>query len=86
MIVNSSGYTYRGCPLFLFEECMITFNGTPLENAAGKNLSTLIQEAGYDKARVAVEVDMKIIPKKEWEDFIVPDECTIEVVSFVGGG
>jgi len=64
---------------------MITLNGKPLD-AAGKVLSVLLKEQNFKAERIVVEVDLQIIPKSEWDTFVVSDECTIEVVSFVGGG
>lgn len=65
---------------------MVKLNGEIAENAAGKMLRDFLLESGFDVGRIAVEIDGLIVPKKSWESTPIADECSIEVVSFVGGG
>lgn len=64
---------------------MIKVNGKE-ENAAGKTVAEVIESSGYNKARIAVELNMEIIPKARYGETILKDGDTMEVVSFVGGG
>lgn len=58
------------------------------ELALGKNviLSDFLKEQGYESARVAVEVNLKIIPKEEYGRLELKEDDAVEVVSFMGGG
>ncbi|MCI6989793.1 MAG: sulfur carrier protein ThiS [Campylobacter sp.] len=41
---------------------------------------------GYDKIRVAIEKDGKILPKSFWKTTKISDAKSYEIVEFVGGG
>ena len=64
---------------------MVTINGTAVD-AAGKTVSEYLQEAVYEISRVAVERNLSIIPRAQFDSTILADGDSIEVVSFVGGG
>lgn len=40
----------------------------------------------YDLSKVAVELNRKIVAKKEYENIVLKDSDSIEIVCFVGGG
>lgn len=64
---------------------MVKINGT--ETAAdGKTITDYLLFAGYDPKRVAVEKNGDIVPKAQYDETILKDGDTVEVVSFVGGG
>ncbi|MBQ1537644.1 MAG: sulfur carrier protein ThiS [Ruminococcus sp.] len=52
----------------------------------GKTVAELLDELGYKRERVAVELDLDIVPKSEYDTTILAEGCSVEVVSFVGGG
>ena len=54
--------------------------------AASMEIMGYLEENGYDAARIAVECDGEILPKKMYEKKIIGEDETIEIVSFVGGG
>jgi sulfur carrier protein len=64
---------------------MIQVNGTPVE-AAGKTLQQYLDTTDYNPARIAVERNGEIVPKRLYEETVLRDDDVIEVVSFVGGG
>lgn len=64
---------------------MVTINGEALP-AAGKTLAAYLEEAGYPLNRVAVERNGDIVPKAGYQETVLRDGDTIEVVRFVGGG
>lgn len=64
---------------------MVTINGEALP-AAGKTLAAYLEEAGYPLNRVAVERNGDIVPKASYQETVLQDGDTIEVVRFVGGG
>ena len=64
---------------------MVKINGETLD-VAGKSISEYLTLAGYNLMRVAVELNGDIVPKSQYEDTILKDGDSLEVVSFVGGG
>ena len=68
------------------KQCMAKINGEEVTNAAGKTIMEYLTEAGYDSRKVAVERNGSIVPKKSYEEVMITEADTIEIVSFVGGG
>lgn len=64
---------------------MIKVNGEQL-GFDGKTVTELLTEKGYDPKRVAVELNLDILPKSQYESTVLKDGDSVEVVSFVGGG
>jgi thiazole synthase len=64
----------------------ITVNGEPRTAAAGTSVAALLADLGVDPARVAVERNEEVVPRKTWPDAQVGDGDKIEIVAFVGGG
>lgn len=64
---------------------MVTVNGASVD-AAGKTVSAYLQETGYELSRVAVERNLSIIPRAQFDSTVLADGDSIEIVSFVGGG
>lgn len=65
---------------------MITLNGNTVSDYEGITLEELIRRQNFVKSRIAIEVNGRIISKREYETTQVQDGDVIEVVSFVGGG
>lgn len=64
---------------------MVTINGNAVPTA-GQTLLVYLQSAGYTPARIAVEINRNIVPKASYEQTILQDGDTVEIVQFVGGG
>lgn len=64
----------------------LTINGETKDNIQATSLKGLLDELGIISGRVAVEVNMQVIKKTDYESFRVNDGDIIEIVSFVGGG
>ena len=64
---------------------MVKVNGDVTE-FDGRTVSELLAELGYNSKRVAVELDLEIVPKSQYDSTVLKDGDTVEVVSFVGGG
>lgn len=64
----------------------IWLNSNLINIADDTNLAQLIESQNYDSNRVAVEVDMQIVPRTIWNEFKLKDQMKIEIVEFVGGG
>jgi thiamine biosynthesis protein ThiS len=46
----------------------------------------LVQDLGLDPARVAVELDRRILKRPLWAESVLNSDAQIEIVQFVGGG
>ena len=56
------------------------------ERECVKKAVTLLENAGYQMKRIAVELNGDILPKYEYSDTMLKDGDRLEVVTFVGGG
>lgn len=64
----------------------IFVNGEQKELSGGLTVIALLAELGVQKERVAVELNLDIVPKGRFGDTVLKDGDSIEIVSFVGGG
>lgn len=64
----------------------IILNGERRAAPAGANVSSLLAHFAIDPALVAVELDRKIVRRRDWAATTVPAGAHVEVVQFVGGG
>jgi sulfur carrier protein len=64
----------------------LQINGEAREFPDGLNLSGLVGELGMKADRVAVELNLKIVPRPNWESTSLNDGDQLEIVHFVGGG
>jgi thiamine biosynthesis protein ThiS len=62
------------------------FNGQILQLNKDISLLSYLQEKKFDIAKIAVELNGKIVPKATYADVRLQEEDVLEVVSFVGGG
>ena len=65
---------------------MIIVNGQPSEVEAGITLRALLDALGAPERGVAVAVDAEVVPRGEWDAFVVPDGARVEVLTAVQGG
>ncbi len=61
-------------------------NGVAREFPDGLNLSTLVAQLGMKADRVAVELNLEIVPRANWENTALKNGDKLEIVHFVGGG
>ena len=61
-------------------------NGKQQALSAPVSLTQYLKENVYNEKRVAVERNGEIIPKAKFQDTILSDADTLEIVHFVGGG
>lgn len=64
----------------------IYVNGEEREVLKGLTVTALLEELGIQRDRVAVELNLDIVPKGSFIDTVVKDGDRVEIVSFVGGG
>jgi len=67
-------------------ELRLTVNGEERAAAPGTTVSGLLTAMGVDPARVAVERNEDVVPRKTWTEAALADGDKIEIVAFVGGG
>ncbi len=63
----------------------VKVNGEEYETEKG-TIAQLLAERGIAPGRVAVEVNLKVIRKTEYDTYRLSEGDEIEVVNFVGGG
>ena len=64
---------------------MVKINGESLE-LAGKTVAEYLAQTDYDRNRIAIERNGEIVPKASYDETVLEDGDSVEVVSFVGGG
>lgn len=64
---------------------MVRVNGREMD-IAGKTIEEYLVMSAYDRRRVAIECNDEIVPKAAYDQVVLKDGDSIEVVSFVGGG
>ncbi|MGI6721691.1 MAG: sulfur carrier protein ThiS [Anaerovoracaceae bacterium] len=64
---------------------MIRINGKEIDKDE-LHLSQYIEESGFDRRRIAVELNGSILPRDEYDSTLLCAGDKVEIVSFVGGG
>jgi thiamine biosynthesis protein ThiS len=68
------------------EQLSIVVNGAERPVFAGQTIAGLLAELGLDPARVAIELDRRIVKRPEWDSLALAAGARLEIVQFVGGG
>ena len=61
-------------------------NGQPREFPDRLSVAALVAVLGMKTDRVAVELNLEIVPRASWDSTILKDGDRLEIVHFVGGG
>lgn len=64
----------------------ITVNGEQRDATPGSTVTDLLREMGLDPGRVAIERNLEILSRPEWQKTSVQPGDRYEIVQFVGGG
>lgn len=64
----------------------ISVNGETRQVGAELTIHQLLSELGVPAERVAIELDKRIVSKRDWETTKLHPGARIEIVQFVGGG
>ena len=64
----------------------LKLNGTETELKDGLTIAGLLETLNIDHGRVAVEVNLNIVKKCDYEKHKLNDGDAVEIVNFVGGG
>ena len=64
----------------------VIVNGDARAVGTGLTVTQLLQTLGIHGGRVAIERNLQILPRAEWDATAVLDGDRYEIVQFVGGG
>jgi sulfur carrier protein len=64
----------------------LQINGDPRDLPDGLTVATLIEHLAMKPDRLAVELNLQIVPRPQWLATTLKDGDKLEVVRFVGGG
>lgn len=64
----------------------IVVNGEERAAKSGETVSDLLAVLGLQSGRVAIERNLKILPRAEWTSTRIEAGDRYEIVQFVGGG
>jgi thiazole synthase len=64
----------------------ITINGETRKLDGAKSLRTLLSGLGMDPAKIAVERNLEIVPRSQYDAVMVSEGDRLEIVHFIGGG
>lgn len=64
----------------------ITVNGEQRDAKPGSTVTDLLLEMGLDPGRVAIERNLQILSRPEWQKTSIQAGDRYEIVQFVGGG
>lgn len=64
---------------------MVKINGAQ-KNISGITLAEYLKTTDFNCARIAVERNGEIVPKSQYENTVLCDGDSVEIVGFVGGG
>jgi len=64
----------------------IIVNGEQRIAQPGSTVSDLLREMGLDSGRVAIERNLEILSRPEWQKTLMQSGDRYEIVQFVGGG
>ena len=64
----------------------VQVNGEMLQLQDGTTLTGLIEQLELGEKRIAVELNLEIIPRSEHGDTLLQDADRVEIVHAIGGG
>jgi len=64
----------------------VQLNGEENEVREGSTVAVLLDSLGIGQERVAVEVNLDIVPRARYGTHVINEGDRIEIVQFVGGG
>jgi sulfur carrier protein len=65
---------------------LLEVNGEKINAPEGASVAILLEVLKISRERVAVEVNLDIVPKAKYDEHLLSDGDKIEIVQFVGGG
>ena len=83
--VANDSQTMRGVPS-VSPSMTLQINGHARDFPDRLTVAALVAELGMKTDRVAVELNLEIVPRASWESTVLKDGDRLEIVHFVGGG
>ena len=68
------------------DQIQLTVNGETRSFDAGISVDGLLSVLGLPGERIAVELNRRVVQRKDWPERILQDSDRVEIVHFVGGG
>ncbi|MDX6446180.1 MAG: sulfur carrier protein [Blastocatellia bacterium] len=65
---------------------LVQLNGESREVGDGATLDDLVSELSLTPARIAIELNQKVVRRDRWAETKLAESDRIEIVHFVGGG
>jgi len=63
-----------------------TINGEPRSFNDGSTLAALVDTLGLDTRKIAIELNLAIVPRSLYGGTLISEGDQIEIVQFIGGG
>jgi thiamine biosynthesis protein ThiS len=64
----------------------ITVNGRTVEWIENETVAQLLKRMKYTFPLIIVKIDKKIIPRKDHQNCMIPDESVVDVIHMISGG
>ena len=64
----------------------IVLNGEPQQVTDNITAAQLVETLGLTGKRLAMEVNMEIVPRSSFQEFIIHADDRVEIVHAIGGG
>ena len=64
----------------------ITVNGDEKTLSTQVSLYDYVCDLKLDPTKVAIELNLEIVPKAQYQDVMLKDRDNLEIVHFIGGG
>jgi len=64
----------------------VKINGNDINLISPMLLADFLSMNNYNPEKIAIELNGKIVPKKEYRNVTIKNLDSLEIVSFVGGG
>ena len=64
----------------------IVLNGKLHKIEDGLNITKLIQQLSLENQRLAVEVNLEIVPRSQFDSYVLSAGDKVEIVRAIGGG
>ena len=64
----------------------VSVNGETLRVPSGSTVADVLRQLSLDRARVAVEHNLRVVPRAEHDALHLNHGDRLEIVTFVGGG
>jgi sulfur carrier protein len=67
-------------------DMLVTLNGEPREMREGLTVAELVSEMGLAARRIAVEINLDVLPRDDYARRPLREGDVVEIVQFIGGG